>query len=129
MPGRVVGVVIRFGHHGQYLAGVDIHDQCLHSHCAVYVHALAHGSFGKALYGRIDGQAHAAAVHRRRVFAHRVGQLIAPAVNFVYYQAILAAQIFVQLLFQPALPDSVAAATAARYVEAYRRLTGSDPIL
>ena len=29
----------------------------------------------------------------------------------------------------PALPDSVAAATAARYVEAYRRLTGSDPIL
>ena len=29
----------------------------------------------------------------------------------------------------PALPESVAAATAARYVEAYRRLTGSDPIL
>ena len=29
----------------------------------------------------------------------------------------------------PALPDDVAAATAARYVEAYRRLTGSDPIL
>ena len=29
----------------------------------------------------------------------------------------------------PALPDAVAAATAARYVEAYRRLTGSDPIL
>ena len=29
----------------------------------------------------------------------------------------------------PALPEAVAAATAARYVEAYRRLTGSDPIL
>ena len=29
----------------------------------------------------------------------------------------------------PALPESVAAATAARYVEAYRRLTGADPIL
>lgn len=29
----------------------------------------------------------------------------------------------------PALPESVAAATAARYVEAYRRLTGSNPIL
>lgn len=29
----------------------------------------------------------------------------------------------------PALPDAVAAATAARYVEAYRRLTGTDPIL
>ena len=29
----------------------------------------------------------------------------------------------------PALPEAVAAATAARYVEAYRRLTGSEPIL
>ena len=29
----------------------------------------------------------------------------------------------------PALPDAVAAATAARYVEAYRRLTGVDPVL
>ena len=29
----------------------------------------------------------------------------------------------------PALPEAVAAVTAARYVEAYRRLTGSDPIL
>ena len=29
----------------------------------------------------------------------------------------------------PALPEAVAAATAARYVEAYRRLTGSDPSL
>jgi len=29
----------------------------------------------------------------------------------------------------PALADAVAAATAARYVEAYRRLTGVDPVL
>ena len=29
----------------------------------------------------------------------------------------------------PALPEAVAAVTAARYVEAYRRLTGSEPIL
>ncbi|EFW09892.1 phosphoribosylaminoimidazolesuccinocarboxamide synthase, partial [Pauljensenia hongkongensis] len=29
----------------------------------------------------------------------------------------------------PALPDSVVAATAARYAGAYRRLTGADPVL
>ena len=55
----------------------------------VYLIAFAHGLFGKALYRGVDRQRHIAAIDRGRIFADRIRQLVAAAVDLADYDAVL----------------------------------------
>ena len=105
--GRVVGVVVRLGTHGQYLAGLRVHDQHPHALCAVDLHRLARGLLREALNHVVDGQLSLRPGHRRHVLAGAVGQRASLAVDFVQHKARLAGQVLVERGLQAALPHAV----------------------
>ena len=105
--GRVVQVEVRLVHHGQDLAGGRVHGQHPHGLGVVHPQGLAGRLLAEALDGGVQGQRHAAAVHRRNVLALAVAQGAALAVDLAEHPARLAGEVAVQRLFQPRLAHAV----------------------
>ena len=106
-PGRVVGVVIRLGTHGQHCAGIHVHHKGVNGLCLVDLVALPHGLFHDFLNGRVDGQTNGAAILRLNVEIAAVVDRAGFAVHTAHTAARFASKQRFVLLFQPGLAHAV----------------------
>ena len=107
IPGRVVGVIVRLGAHGQHRAGIDVHGDGVNRLRLVDLIALPHGLFHDLLNGRIDGQTDGAAVLGFDVKVAAVVDRPSLAVHAAHAAPRLAPKQRLVLLLQPGLAHAV----------------------
>ena len=111
---RIVRVVIRLHRHGQHLAGVHVHHDCLHPDRLVHLDALPKRLFNKALNFLIDRQPKRVPGDRRDVLLFAVRQRPRLGVHFGNNLAGLTGQIVLIVLLQARLAYAVHVGNAQR---------------